>query len=46
MKLYLRHDDYVMKVKESAGKAREAGFILEPEESGFVTDAQNARVPN
>lgn len=45
MKLYPTHDDYVMKVKEAASKARKAGFLLEPEEKGFVTDAENAPVP-
>jgi hypothetical protein len=46
MKLYPTHDAYVTKVKESAGKLRQAGFLLEPEESGFVADAQKAPVPN
>jgi hypothetical protein len=46
IKLYPTHDDYVMKVTASARKLREAGFILEPEEQGFVSEAQNADVPN
>ena len=46
MDLYPEHDDYVKKVTASARKTREAGFILEPEEQGFVSDAQNAPVPN
>jgi hypothetical protein len=45
-KLYPTHDDYVVKVKESASKLREARFLLEPEEKGFVTEAEEATVPN
>jgi len=43
--LYPTHDDYVTKVEGSATKIRMAGFILEPEARGFVSDAQAAQVP-
>lgn len=46
MTLYPTHDDDVKQVKASAEKTRKAGFILEPEEHGFVTDAEAAAVPN
>lgn len=46
MKLYPTHDDYVNQVKASAEKTRKAGFVLEPEANGFVTDAEAAPVPN
>jgi hypothetical protein len=45
-KLYPTHDEYVTKVKESASRLRQAGYLLPPEESGFVADAQKAPVPN
>jgi hypothetical protein len=46
MQLYPSHDDYVTKVKEAASKVKDAGFLLEPEQNGFVTDAEKAPVPN
>jgi hypothetical protein len=46
MQLYPTHDDYVMKVKDSASEQRMARFLLEPEEAGFVSDAEKAAVPN
>ena len=46
MKLYFSHDDYVTKVKASASRQRTTGFLLEPEEAGFVSDAEQAPVPN
>jgi hypothetical protein len=46
MKLYPTHDDYLMKVQESASKQRMTRFLLEPEETGFVSEAQKAAVPN
>jgi hypothetical protein len=35
----------VSKVTESARKAREAGFLLPPEEQLFITEANAAAVP-
>jgi hypothetical protein len=46
MKLYPNHDDYVTKVKDSASRQTTAGFLLKPEEAGFVSDAEKAAVPN
>jgi hypothetical protein len=46
MQLYPTHDDYVMKVKDAASEQRMARFLLEPEEAGFVSDAEKAAVPN
>jgi hypothetical protein len=43
--LYPTHADYVSKVTESARKAREAGFLLPPEEQLFITEANAAAVP-
>ena len=43
--LYPTHDDYVNKVKDSANQLRKAGFLLEPEEQAFVSDARSAAVP-
>ena len=44
--LYPVHEDYVSKVKMSARKQREAGFLLEPEEKALVARAEAAAVPN
>ena len=46
MTLYPTHDDYVMKVAASAKAAREAGFLLEPEEKSMVDEAAASAVPN
>ena len=46
MKLYPTHEDYVQKVKDAAEATLKAGFILEPEAKGFVSDAEKAAVPN
>jgi hypothetical protein len=46
MQLYPTHDDYVMKVKDAASEQRMARFLLEPEEAGFISDAEKAAVPN
>jgi hypothetical protein len=46
MSLYPTHDDYVTKVRESASQQQKAGFLLAPEGSGFVSDAEKAAVPN
>jgi len=43
--LYPTHEDYVTKIKESAQKAREAKFLLEPEEQAIVAEAEAAPVP-
>jgi hypothetical protein len=43
--LYPTHDDYVNKVKASAAATLKAGFVLEPEAMGFVSDAEKAAVP-
>jgi hypothetical protein len=43
--LYPTHADYVRKVKASAEATQQAGFVLEPEAAGFVSDAENADVP-
>jgi hypothetical protein len=45
LELYPNHDDYVAKVTASANQAREAGFILAPEEQAIVEDAQAALIP-
>jgi hypothetical protein len=43
--LYTTHDEYVSKVKESANKLKEAGFLLQPEADGFIKDAEAADIP-
>jgi hypothetical protein len=43
--LYPSHDDYVAKVTASARQLQDAGFLLEPEATGFISAAQNAAVP-
>lgn len=45
MQLYATHDDYVMKVEDSARKTREAKFLLQPEEQAMVAEAKAAPVP-
>ena len=44
--LYPTHDDYVAKIQQAAQRAQAAGFLLPPEQQAFVTEAQNAHVPN
>ena len=44
--LYPTHDDYVTKVTESAGAARDAKFLLEPEAQAMIAEAEAAPVPN
>jgi hypothetical protein len=46
MTLYPTHEDYVAKVAASARRAREAGFLLEPEEQAMVAKAEAAPIPN
>jgi len=43
--LYPTHDDYVTKVKESASKLLDAGFLLDPEAKVVVAEADAAPVP-
>jgi hypothetical protein len=43
--LYPTHEAYVAKVTDSARAAREAGFILPPEEQTFIDEANAAAVP-
>jgi hypothetical protein len=43
--LYPSHTDYVDKVKASALAARNAGFLLAPEEATMVAEAEAAPVP-
>jgi len=43
--LYPTHEDYVAKVRDAAQAAREAGFLLEPEEQAMVAEAEAAPVP-
>jgi hypothetical protein len=43
--LYASHDDYVAKVTDAASAAREAGFLLEPEEQALVAEAEAAAIP-
>ena len=45
MQMYPQHDGYVSKVTDAARAAREAGFILVPEEQAMVAKAQAAPVP-
>jgi hypothetical protein len=45
LELYPTHDDYLTKVKASAQNAREALFLLEPEEQAIVSAAEAASVP-
>jgi len=45
MDLYPTHADYVMRVTDSARMARDAGFLLEPEEQAIVSEAESASVP-
>ncbi len=45
LQLYPTHADYVTKVKASAAKTRQAGFILEPEEQWIVSEAEAAPIP-
>lgn len=45
LELYPTHDDYVKKVRDSAQKAREAGFLLNYEETAIVSEAQASSVP-
>ena len=46
MMLYPSHEEYVTKIKASARKLQDAGFLLEPEANGFIDSAQSAPVPN
>lgn len=43
--LYESHDDYVQKVTAAAAEAREAGFLLAPEEQTFIEEAEAAQIP-
>lgn len=43
--LYPTHEDYVEKVAASARQLKDAGFLLDPEATGFVTAAESAAVP-
>lgn len=43
--LYPTHAEYVDKVTASARQLQTAGFLLEPEASGFVVAAESASVP-
>lgn len=45
MMLYPTHEDYVAKVTASARQLQNAGYLLEPEATGFITAAQKAPVP-
>lgn len=45
MSLYPTHEDYVEKVRASAQKAREGGFLLPPEEQAMVDEADAAAIP-
>lgn len=44
-KLSPTHEDYVAKVTASARQLQNAGFLLEPEATGFITAAEKAPVP-
>jgi hypothetical protein len=44
--LYPTHEDYVEKVKASAQRARQAGFLLPPEEQAMVAEAEAAAIPD
>ena len=43
--LYPTHEEYVQKVKASVDAMLKAGFVLEPEASSFIEDAEKAAVP-
>lgn len=45
IELYPTHADYVTMVEASARAAREAGFLLEPEQQAMVEEARAAAVP-
>lgn len=45
LELYPTHEDYVTKVEESALRARQAKFILEPEQQAMVAKAEAAPIP-
>jgi hypothetical protein len=45
MKLYPTHDDYVTQVEASVSRQQDGGFLLAPEGAGFVSDAEQANVP-
>jgi hypothetical protein len=45
MMLYPSHEDYVMRVTTSARQLQNAGFLLEPEATGFIAAAEKAPVP-
>jgi hypothetical protein len=45
MMLYPTHEDYVAKVTASTRQLQNAGYLLEPEATGFITAAQKAPVP-
>jgi hypothetical protein len=46
LELYPTHDDYVTKFRDSARAAREAKFLLPPEEKAMVDEAEAALVPD
>ncbi|HMJ55543.1 MAG TPA: alpha/beta hydrolase domain-containing protein [Polyangiaceae bacterium] len=46
MQLYPTHEDYVMKVKDSARKSGVAKFLLGPEEQAMVAEAEAAPIPS
>lgn len=46
LELYPTHDAYVEQVTQAARAAREAGFVLEPEEQAIVAEAEAAPIPN
>lgn len=43
--LYPTHEEYVTKVKASAQKLQEAGFLLEPEVESIISEAEAADIP-
>jgi hypothetical protein len=43
--LYPSHEEYVAKITDSAHALQKAGFLLEPEATGFIAAAQQAPVP-
>jgi hypothetical protein len=45
LELYPTHDDYVTKVRDAARQAREARYLLEPEEQAIVAEAEAAAIP-
>jgi hypothetical protein len=43
--LYPTHDDYVKQVQSAAQKNRDAGYLLEPEQTLIVEQAKAAKIP-